>query len=146
MENSIRVGKRQIIEIEVNDNGDTIKIDPNDKRFTLSLTEFIKIVKGIIAETNKANEDLMKKINDAPEEALLEAVEFEATQSKKVAEAINNVFGAETCDKVFGKECIPSLDMILDFYQQITPFIQKAVNQRNQTINKRYAPKVGGSV
>lgn len=57
--------------------------------------------------------------------------------SKEACEKIDNIFGTEASRKVFNG-IVPDIFAIADFFEQITPFIEKYAKERNQTINKKY--------
>lgn len=143
---SIRVKRREIIEIEVNDEHEAISIDPNDRRFVTGMTGFVKTLKDCMSELQEHANILKLKAETDPDNAIIKAIEYEAEISNKAAKELEGIFGEGTCDKVFGKGVAPSLDMINDFFTQIVPFIQKALDKRNRNIGSKYAPKRGGSV
>lgn len=143
---SIRVKRRELIEIEVNDEHETISIDPNDRRFVANIMGFVKTLRDCMSELQERANTLKLKAETEPDNAIIEAIEYESTISNKAAKELDSIFGEGACDKIFGKGVAPSLDMINDFFTQIVPFIQKALEKRNRSIGNKYAPKRGGSV
>ena len=64
--NSIRVGQQSKIKIEVNDAGEYIEINPDDKRFTLKLNGLIRTFREEQAKVMKA----LDALTDSEEDAL----------------------------------------------------------------------------
>lgn len=143
---SIRVGQSSKITIEVNDSGDCIEINPDDKRFSLKLNDFVRNVKTLLSDAENETKKYAALGNNATEDDILSALEYDAKISEKVSVWVDDLFGAGTCAKAFGEGTIPSLDSVVEFYNQITPYIQKAVQSRRAAVNKRYSPRRNGGV
>lgn len=140
--NSIRVGQSSKIKIEVNDAGEYIEINPDDKRFTLKLNGLIRALR----EQQKKAQEALDKLDMTSEEDALKSLEIDAEMSRGVAEALDDTFGAGTCKKVYGEGVIPSLDLIGEFLYQITPVIQQAIAVRRQRVGQKYSAKRNGGV
>lgn len=139
--NSIRVGQQSKIKIEVNDAGEYIEINPDDKRFTLKLNGLIRTFREEQAKVMKS----LEALTDSEEDAL-KALEIDAEISKSIAKALDDTFGEGTCKKVYGEGVIPSLDLIGEFLLQISPLIQREMMKRRQRIGQKYSAKRRGSV
>lgn len=64
--------------------------------------------------------------------------------SKEACEKIDNIFGVEASRKIFGG-IVPDMFAITDFFEQITPLIEKYAKERNQTINEKYSKNRKGA-
>lgn len=116
--------------IEVNDNGDFIELPLGDKSFPDRFFNFANKVIGRYEEVSKSI-DLMEA-----EEQRKKMLEIAQANMKDVDE----LFGDGTCNKVFGN-IIPDDYMIMELFEQLTPYIQKYGKQRREEIQKKYAPK-----
>lgn len=117
--------------IEVNDQGEYIELPMGDQGFP---TRFYDFVNKMIARY----ENIAQKATD-----LLSAEE----QSKKMYEValenmsdIDELFGECTCKKVFG-DIVPDDYMIIDFFDQLRPYINKYGKERRNEIKNKYAPR-----
>jgi len=139
-----------IRKIGVNDNGDYIEISVNDRglhsRFAEMMDWFDK-QQEIIANKGK---ELTKKHGSSPlisedEEgevkintsAIVDVTNVETDHYKECCEKIDEVFGEGTCKKVFG-DVIPDDVLIVEFFEQITPVLQKLAEERGEKIGNRY--------
>lgn len=117
--------------IEVNDNGDYIELPMRDQSFP---TRFFAFVDKIIARyegIGKEEVDLM-----SAEEQYRKMNEVAVENMKDIDELL----GEGTCKKVFG-DIVPDDFIIIEFFEQITPFIHKYSKERRNEIKKKYAPK-----
>lgn len=139
MENSIRIGRSNTIKIEVNDDHEYIEFNPEDKRFSLNLAKFINVLKSIEKEVAEKEEAWRTLGDKATDKDTLDLIEYDAQICEKIKISIDQLFGANTCDKVFGKDVIPSVDSAREFLQAITPYFAEAVKNRKTNIGKRYS-------
>lgn len=126
------------------------KIEVNDAEeyieFSVTNNDFFKAFSNIIRwfeeqETViKDMEEQWKKVSDGENvnyDALDSYLAFREKISKECCEKIDTIFGAEASRKVFGG-IVPDMFAIADFFERITPFIEKYAKERNQTISKKY--------
>lgn len=125
----IRINKG--ITIGVNDKGDTICIPVEDLDFRDKYVDMINSIQRISDEI-----DASKEVSE--EEA--DKIEREAIQG--VCEAIDECLGTNTCAKVF--EGIPTIYAILDFFEQLSPIVEKYTKAKTDRIKKQYSPRTGG--
>lgn len=114
----IRV-KSNVIKIEVNDLGDTISLR-KDAEFVDALVRFNdgyqRMAKAFQQEYSSIDKSDIKKIND-----LVYAF------SKQLHDDFDDLFGEDSCKKVFGegiKDVLPSADAVADFFTQLAPYIK----------------------
>ncbi len=144
---SIRIGQRNTIKIEVNDNGDCIEFNPDDKRFSIKINKFYRDLKALVEESEKEISKFQTLDKNATEEDVLAALDYDAELSKKLAQCVDEAFGAGTCDKVFGEGVVPSIECVSEFCNAITPYINEAVQSRRKSVSGKYsADRIGGSV
>lgn len=144
---SIRIGQRNTIKIEVNDNGDFIEFNPDDKRFSIKINKFYRDLKAFMEEAEREISKFQALGKKATDEDILAALDYDAELSKKLAQCVDEAFGAGTCDKVFGEGVVPSIDSVSEFCNAITPYINEAVLTRRKSVSGKYsASRNGGSV
>lgn len=146
---NIRVdnGKRKI---GVNDNGDYIEISVNDRELHskfANLLDWLEKQQQIIEKKGKelsrkhGNGPLISEDEDGKVEvnasALVDVTSVETECHKECCEKIDEVFGKDTCKKVFG-DVIPDFALIEEFFEQITPVLQKLSEERGEKISNRY--------
>lgn len=123
------------VQVEVNDNGDTIKVYVADmdykRRFNSVLQEFNEI-----SETLYSDEIL--KLSDE------ERTQYMIDKMKNVVRKIDDIFGKDCCRKVFG-DIIPSPDYVADFFKEIAKVIQKYDLERKKELAMRYSESRKGA-
>lgn len=137
--------------IGVNDSGDYIEISVNDRglysRFA-DLMDWFDKQQSVVEQKGK---ELLKKHGDGPvikenedgevemnTSAIVDITKVETDCYKECCEKIDDVFGENTCKKVFG-DIIPDFVLIGEFFEQITPVLQKLAEERGEKIGNRYS-------
>lgn len=121
---SIRV-KPKMLTIEVNDDGEKINF-PVDENLLEGLTSLVEHIE----KTKKGAPPL------SGDGASLRAVsDYMKKTAADIADKIDELFGPDTCRKVFCGE-IPTLQMETDFFEQITPSVKKFLNASNARISR----------
>lgn len=129
--------------IEVNDAGECIEFSVISNDFFRAFFDMLqwfeaqesrKEMKELEESTEKVVSDDEKTINY---NAANNVLDIREKISREACEKIDGIFGAETSRKVFGG-IIPDMYMVADFFEQITPLIEKYAKDHNQTINKKY--------
>ena len=127
--------------IEVNDNGDYISIPISDTTFYERFGELIKNFEKKQAEIEQQGKELSEKHKDKPDndvDMIVDVFTLYTNLCKDVCAELDKLFGEGCCRKVFVGVEIPSVELIGDFFEQITPFLQKYAQERNQKINLIY--------
>lgn len=136
--------------IEVNDAGEYIEFSVVDSGFFRAFFDLLqwfdeqenrKEIKEMKEQGDKVVSDDENKINYDAANSVLDIRE---KISKEACEKIDNIFGAEASRKIFGS-IVPDMYMIADFFEKITPFMEKYAKERNQTINRKYSKGRKGS-
>lgn len=122
--------------IEVNDNGDYIMLQVADQSIPAKLKKFVK------AATDKLNKlsELIESENETDTEAAAE-IAYELDVFAKAS--IDDIFGADTCKKVFG-DIVPPIEMYIEFVEAISPYFQEYALTRAKKLSK-YSPDRMGS-
>lgn len=121
------------IEICVNDNGETINVD-------LDNTLFLEKFNGLIERVGK----IADSIDTKAELTDTEALKLVTDKMEEVIKEIDNVFGADTCKKVFGEGVIPTPYPVMDFFEQMNPIVEKYSKARENKIKMKYGNRTGG--
>ena len=143
--NSIRIEKKDIYTIEVNDNGDTIEFDLVDIelpfKFDRALAEVNRIYRDLKAKLvvieKKEDHQLRNEIMTANEKAKLEA---HRTAFKEMRVAMDAFLGEGACQKIFGNRNY--LEMYDDLFEALQPHFEK-MNLNSKGITDRIKAKYG---
>lgn len=127
MDAKIRVGNG--IKIEVNDDGDYIVAHVEDHNFIDRFYGLIEKLKGIHASL-KAEES----------KGLSEKEQLDLVKDKmlEIMRAIDELFGQDTCKKVFGSGIVPNGYLIAEFFEQLEPIFREYAVKRQDTISQKY--------
>lgn len=129
--------------IEVNDAGEYIEFSVTNNDFFRTFSDLIQWfeeqenrqeIKDMEEQQEKVVSEDGEKINY---DVLNSVLDIREKISKEVCEKIDNIFGSEASKKIFGG-IVPDMFSIADFFEQITPLIEKYAKERNQSINKKY--------
>lgn len=119
---------RQIKKVTVNENGDTIDINVNDREMLLNIQKTINGFYDILKSNDLASKS-MEEFN---------IVCDEQTQT------IDKIFGENTVYKVFGTKK-PTISALIDFYIEIMDIVSKYVNayqtKLEENINNKFGKK-----
>lgn len=148
--NSIRIEKRDIYVIEVNDAGETIEFDLVDVELPFkaerALNELNRIQKDLKAKVviidKKQDHELKNDIMTANERAKLEA---HKNAFKEMRVAMDAFLGEGACQKIFGNRNY--IEMYDDLFEQLAPHFEKMkLNTEGITerIKAKYSKKDDG--
>ena len=148
--NSIRIAKRDIYTIEVNDNGDTIEFDLVDielpfkcERALAEVNRIGKELKAKLVIIEKQEDHQQKgKLMTANEEAKLKAHKEAFAQMRVAMDAF---LGEGACQKIFGNRNY--IEMYDDLFEALAPHLEKMnLNSHGiaERIKAKYAPKDDG--
>ncbi len=135
-----------IKKIEVNDTGECIQFSVTDSRFFESFFDLINWFEG---------DDLKKSIDDVESQkddidntddmtAIKKIVDLQKNIITQAMEKIDGIFGEDASRKIFC-DTIPDIYAIADFFEKITPFVEKYAKERNRNISKKYSTKRRGA-
>lgn len=138
---SLRVNNG-IKNIEVNDNGDYISIPISDTAFYERFGTVMKNFEQKQAEIEQRASALSDKHKDKPDDdvdAIVDSIQLYSDLCRYTCAELNKLFGDECCRKVFVGIENPSIELIGDFFDQITPLLNQYAQERNQKINLMYS-------
>ena len=117
--------KHDIIEIEINDDGDTITIDPTDISLPLRIQKMYEDIQRIQSDT-RAEALIIDKKEDRDgtfmtqnEKKKLELINRKYNEMRAV---VDHVFGEGTCQKVFGSTNY--VTMFNEFFDALNPVLE----------------------
>lgn len=148
--NSIRIEKRDIYTIEVNDNGDTIEFDLVDIELPFKCERALSEVNRIQKEL-KAALVIIEKKEDRPQKGKIMTVKEEAILEahhkafKEMRIAMDAFLGEGACQKIFGDRNF--LDMYDELFEALAPHLEKmklSTEGIAARIKQKYAPKDDG--
>lgn len=119
------------IEINVNDNGDVVCIDVEDLNFVDRYKTLIDKLEKISAEAEGLTNDV-------------EAMEFQVEKMKILTKEIDEFFNDNACEKIFGKDVLPTAFAVAELFAQLAPIINKYVEDRDKKIMSEYSPNRRG--
>ena len=148
--NSIRIEKKDIYTIEVNDNGDTIEFDLVDielpfkcERALAEVNRIYKDLQGkLVIIEKREDHKLDGEIMTANEKAKLDA---HRTAFKEMRVAMDSFLGDGACQKIFGDRNY--VEMYDDLFEQLAPHFEKMkLNTEGITdrIKAKYSKKDDG--
>ena len=136
--------------IEVNDAGEYIEFSIVNNDFFRAFFDLLrwfdeqenrKEIAEIEEQKDKVVSEDGEKINyDAANNVL----DISDKISKEACEKIDNIFGEEASRKIFGN-ILPDMYMIADFFEKISPLIEKYQKERSQNIDKKYSKNRKGA-
>lgn len=125
----------EVVNLEVNDNGDTIVLPVSDERLIQRLYAFIDNI------SKRANE--MQELKDVD---IVTVVNKDVSFHEFLHDEFNTLFGENAYEKVFGNDVVVGAEYILEFLDQVVPYITKHSANRSAKLNKYNANRVGSSL
>lgn len=128
--------------IEVNDNGDYISIPISDTAFYERFGALIKNFEKKQAEIEKEAAALSEKHKDKPDndtDTIIDNIQLYSELCRYTCVELDDLFGEGCCRKVFVGVQNPGMELIGDFFEQITPLLNQYAQERNQRIDLIYS-------
>lgn len=117
------------ITVEVNEAGDTIRINVEDQNF---IDKFYGMVDRLEQIRVHMGTEAVKKLGER--EQLQEMI----GQTKQIMTDIDGLFGERTCEKVFGKNVVPTPYVLTTFFEQMLPVTDQYATERQKNISRLY--------
>lgn len=117
------------IEIGVNDKGESIFVDAEN-------TLWVQKFKNLINNLNEVSKELESVDTESMSED--EQLELVIKTMRGLMANIDELFGKGACLKVFG-DIVPTPTAVLDFFEQLTPIVEKYSNNRIEKLNAKYS-------
>ncbi len=127
--------------IEVNDAGECINVPVGDAAFFERFGAAMKNFGQKEAEYNNRADALSEKHKDKPDGdvgAIVDGIGLYADLCRDTCAELDRLFGEGCCRKVFPGIENPSAELIGEFFEQITPLLNKYGQERSEKINLMY--------
>lgn len=134
MNGKIRINSG-VKKIEVNDDGEFILLPVSDDGFVLN---FYRLMEDI----QKSGESISK---DIAEITAVDQVEKIVAEEEEIKRKVDSLFGESTCKKVFG-DILPSMDLFVEFFGSLVPFLEEYKNERLEKMGKYNAERTGSAL
>jgi len=128
--------------IEVNDNGDYIVLNFGDHDFPNRFFALLDTVQEIAEKAAEKEKELKEKYEGGSLEQQRVSFAFDCELHKEIAAEVDNVFGPDTCKKVFG-DIVPGVELYDDFFHQLMPYFEQFGKERAQRMSKYSAARSG---
>lgn len=125
----------EVVEVEVNDDGDRITLPVSDERF----------IKKVFDYAERMTEEA-KNIPDSETATAVEIVAGNINFHESAKSEFDVLFGAGAYKKVFGDDILVGAEYILEFIEGIAPILSEYTTKRIQKIKKYSADRVGSSL
>lgn len=125
--------------IGVNDNGDYIELSINDAKLQERFADLIKWFDDYGKEMKRKEQEFEQEFGEEIEstEAVLKRSQIQKSIFTECCEKIDQVFGKDTCTKVFG-DIIPDDVLIVEFFDQMAPILEKMLQERDNRNKAKY--------
>lgn len=123
------------IEIGVNDNGDSIFIDAENMEWVRKYDELIENTTAIADRLDAVDSKNMTDVEQL--DVVIEAM-------REIMAEIDKMFGENTCKKVFG-DIVPMPTAVVEFFDLLSPIIEKYATAKRERIEKKYSTNRRGS-
>lgn len=132
MEGKIRVSSG-VKKIEVNDAGEYITLPVSDDSFVVQFYKILDRIQTAAQSIPQEGPDIAGN---------METVEKIVSLERELKEEVDRLFGEETCRKVFG-DILPSVDLFVEFFGSLIPFIEAHRQDRMKKMSKYDAGRTG---
>ena len=130
-----------IKKIEVNDAGEYISIPISDTTFYERFGAMMKNFEQKQVEIEQKAKELAENHKDKPQDDVdvtIDIMRLYSELCRYTCEELDKLFGEGCCRKVFVGIKNPSVELIADFFEQITPLLNQYAQERNHRINLIY--------
>lgn len=130
--------------IEVNDDGDFITLSLHDNAFLEKFFSLYENLQKMADESTRKEADIRERYKDSTEQngLLQETFALYSTAGATLTEEVDKLFGEGTCRKVFG-DITPSFELFIEFFEQLTPYLQEFAREKAQRMSKYSAARTG---
>lgn len=128
----------EVINLEVNDDGDIIQLPVSDEKFTQKFYEFSDKVQ---AKANEFNTEFNRKgISN------LEKINIDVEFHECLKTEFDLLFGAGSYNKVFGPDMLVGAEYVLEFIEACLPYIEEHTQKRIDKLSKYNSNRTGSSL
>lgn len=122
--------------VKINERGDVASININDSTFAERFVNFINWLEAAAADFGKS----IQKPEENAEvdiDGVIKQLKGQTELCCKACEILDGLFGAGVCRNAFGVD-VPDAYCILNFLEQLTPFVNWAISERGDQISVKY--------
>lgn len=134
--------------IEVNDAGEYICVNIGDPSF---MTGMANIKKKLEQKASNMDQDaqaidaMPDSTEDEKFEKLCVVMSIKESICRDIMHDIDDLFHDEACRKVFGTGVVADEEMIIEFFEKLSPFLKQYAQEKAEKMSK-YSPNRTGSV
>lgn len=128
--------------IEVNDNGDYIVLNFGDHSFPERFFSMTDRVQDLAAEAEHREKAIREEHPDGSLELVRALTGLDLEVHRQISVEVDGLFGAGTCQKVFG-DIVPGIELYDDFFTQLLPYFQQFGEERARRMSKYSAERTG---
>lgn len=135
--NKINVAS-EAVQITVNDAGETITLNLQDQRFIHTVTALVTDFNADTEQYKARCEEIAAMPHDTSEERFAQFTALAAVNNDvcgMLKGKVDDVFGADTCRKVFG-DIVPSIDAFADFFNQLSDIMAERCSVRLEKLRQ----------
>lgn len=119
-------------EVEIGDK--KIKLDFSDKRLLNKILKLMKKYQNIEEEINDRVEEIEKKEDMSDLDKIIAYSDVEIDVLTEFRNDVDNTFGINLCDTLFGEGVLPEIERYFEFFEAISPIVQKAQKEQSDKI------------
>lgn len=135
------------LRLEVNDDGEYIAISADDSSMFDRFAAGIRHIVELSDQTAEKVEEIEKQYEgqtgfDADMEKVSAISGINVEFSREAVRTVDSIFGEDTVKKVFRDtynhipDFLPSVNLITDFFEQVTPYMEKLFNRKLEAQEK----------
>lgn len=140
-------GEVDTLRLEVNDDGEYIMISADDATMFDRFASGIRHIVELSDETAEKVEAIEKQYEgrtgfDADMEKVAAISGINVEFSREAVRTVDSIFGEDTVKKVFRStynvipDFLPSVNLITEFFEQVTPYMEKLFNRKLEAQKK----------
>lgn len=130
--------------IEVNDSGDFITMSLNDNDFLSRFFSLYENVQKMAEESSAREREIQERYKESEDRIGRAKASYDLYTKcgKDMMGEVDALFGDGTCKKVFG-DITPTFDLYIEFFEQLTPYLQEFAQEKSQRMSKYSAARTG---
>lgn len=132
--------------IEVNDAGEFICVNIGDQTFMTGMANIKKKLEqkaGSMDQDAKTIDAMPDGTEDEKFEKLCMVMSIKESICREIMHDIDELFHDEVCRKVFGPSVVADEEMIIEFFEKLTPFLAKYAQEKTEKMSKYHPNRIG---
>ena len=128
--------------IQVNDSGDYIVLNFGDHSFPERFFSMTDRVLALAAGAEPREKAIRAEHPDGSRELVRALTGLDLEIHRQISAEVDGLFGAGTCQNVYG-DIVPGIELYEDFFTQLIPYFQEYGAERAQRLDKYSAERTG---